>query len=203
VPSSSGALLSSTFRIEPSKVMNIMLTSPKTADELLEDKAALVLSDQWRDCTKQQMIFLTEYLFGADPGNTLAATTVAYPEASKESQKCMQYQVIRAQAVVAVLEFWKWRDERGCLLEIAKVQLKAAEPGSNAAQGFAAQIERLTVGIKSGRRTAAEPTPPAEAEPQIPKGSTALRDADGILKGYKTADDEYVQLPSIVEVSGD
>lgn len=170
----------------------------KTAEVDTADRTALILSDQWRDCTDQQRVFITEYLFGAEAGNTLAAAKVAYPKATEDSQKCMQYEVIRSQGVVAVLEFWKWRDERAQILELAKAQFKAAPVGSVAAKDLLAQIERLTIGApKLGRRSKpADDAPTAKAEPQVPADALATwyHKGTGVVVGYRDKDGKDVQL---------
>lgn len=179
------------------------MTTTPIAEQILESKAELILSKQWMDCTDQQRIFVSEFISNGE--KAFEATKVAYPDAKPESQKVMQYQILRSSAVAAALELWTWlgRGAQTQMITLMSVQLKAAEPGSVAAEKFTAQLERLTIGApKPGRRAADDETMPnSKTEPQVPEGATKLYHKDtGELLGYKTVEGDYVQLPSPVEV---
>jgi hypothetical protein len=111
---------------------------------------ALVTSQPWRRLTRQQRVWVAEFIL--NNGDAIGATRRAYPKAKAKSQKCMSYQVAQAPAVVEALEFLREQDARGRMIEIVRAQLRAAEPGSVAAAQFATQLERLVLGIKMGRR---------------------------------------------------
>lgn len=145
-------------------------------------------------------------------GDLQAAADAAYPSAKDTSRHSLRYQTIRSQAVADVLEIWKWRDTdpaRAKLIQIVEAQLAVAEVGSTAAAKFTVQLERLTVGLKGTNAAhfvdplAPEPedeTPKAvtQAPRSVPDGCTPLVDKGGVVRGYKTPDGRYVQLPEMV-----
>jgi hypothetical protein len=138
------------------------------------DIEAITNTREWRALTPKQCAFVTDFLTTGDAPHALVA---AYPNAAETSRRSLQSQVLHAQAVVDILEIWKWRDSREALISICREQLKAAPKGSTAASSLTVQIERLELGIqgtnKAHFRGPAEPiaetTPPVETGTADPK----------------------------------
>jgi hypothetical protein len=167
---------------------------------------------EWRALTPKQRAFLTVAL---TTGDAKQATLKAYPTVTSDAcRRSLQSQVLHSLAVTDFLEIWKWRNSREALLAVCRENLKAAPPGSTAASSLTVQIERLELGIQGSNKahfkgpasTAAtehkDPQAPIEnvATSRVPVGATPLVDDQGIVRGYRTAENEYVQL-SDVEVS--
>jgi hypothetical protein len=158
-----------------------------------EELAALKTTREFRAATKQQRLFVLDFL---TTGNAQHAMAEAYPKATGQSRRALQWQVLNSQSVVDLLEIWKWRDTdhaRDHLLEIVLAQLAASEPGSTAASTFAVQLERLTIGVKGTNkahfkdpdaRSTQDPVPPVEtaAAPKFWIGQRVTeRDSAGVL----------------------
>jgi hypothetical protein len=172
-----------------------------------EELAALKTTREWRAATKQQRIFLLNFL---TTGDAKSALLEAYPSAGIKSRRALQWQVLRAQAVVNILEIWKWRSPREALIAILKEQLKAAVIGSTAAKDFTVQLERLLIGIQGTNKahfqdpaddtdepSTDETSPPADgsADKRIPEGAQVWYDNNtGACIGYRTADGKDVKL---------
>jgi hypothetical protein len=166
-------------------------------------------SHEWRALSPARKVWVAEFIVGSD---AFAATRKAYPKAKDKSARCMTYQLRKNPEIVAALEFYQGGLNREMLISEVRAQLRAAEPGSIAAAQFATQLERLTLGITLGRRkhddddadndskpTVKTPKPGASSS-RVPAGATALADKNGVIRGYRTATGEYVQLAD-VEVS--
>ena len=178
-----------------------------TPDEL----EVVTKSREFRACSDQQKAFVLDLL---TTGNPRHALEVAYPRAAVASRRSLQAQVLRAEAVVNVLELWKWRDTenaRASLIAIVREQLRAAGNRECGRARLATQLERLILGINMGRRpivdeAAGEPQPTEQAvkddipASRVPASARPLVDAQGVVRGYRTAAGEYVQLAE-VEVS--
>jgi hypothetical protein len=149
---------------------------------------------EWSHLTPKQAAFVSDFLTTGDAAH---AMTVAYPTTTVLSRRAFQWQVLRAQAIVEVLEIWKWRSPREALIAIVKEQQKAAPKGSVAAKDFTVQLERLLLGVKGSNKShfqdpdapALEPVPPVEkgsADKRIPEGAQVWYDnATGAALGYR------------------
>jgi len=150
-------------------------------------------SHEFRALSTQQRVFVQVLL---TTGDAKAATIQAYPKVSSDaSRRSLQWQVLRAEAAQNFIEVWKWRDTpsaRAQLIQICRTQLAACETGSVASQRYAAELARITLGLKPGRRALEDEDPDEPGEPQPPEtGAVALaftvgmrvteRDAAGIV----------------------
>lgn len=133
------------------------------------DLEVVTKTREWNRLTPQQRVFVTRFL---TTGDAKSAMLEAYPKAGIKSRRALQWQVLRARAVVDILETWKFRDTesaRRALLPICQQQLRAAKEGSQAAASLTIQIERLTVGIAGTNKSHfREPDEPSTEEPQPP-----------------------------------
>lgn len=114
----------------------------------IDEFAALRVSPPFRRMTPQQQTWLIEYL---KTGSLHGATKLAYPGASENSQRAMPYQILKSEAVIESLDWFRFRDaetSRQALVDIVRKQLDAAEPGSVSAQRLCAQLQSLTIGSK-------------------------------------------------------
>jgi hypothetical protein len=137
-----------------------------------EEFADLKASAPFRRMTGPQQAWLLEYL---RTGNIHAATRAAYPDAKSQSQATMGYQIQRSNAVRECLDWYRFRDaesSRQSLIDIVRMQLEAAEPGSVSAQRLCSQLQSLTIGAKA-----------AAPEPEEPTHTQGSKVGDIILQG--------------------
>jgi hypothetical protein len=165
------------------------------ANAVSTEFADLKASAPFRRMTGPQQAWLLEYL---RTGSIHAATRAAYRDAKNSSQATMAYQIQKSQAILDCLDWYRFRDatsSRQALIDLVRKQLDAAEPGSVSAQRLCSQLQSLTLGAK----TAPEPETPRPALPdsKVPTGATPLVDGNGVVRGYRTADGQYVQLASV------
>jgi phage terminase small subunit len=123
---------------------------------LLEQSAA------WRDLTKQQQLWVLDFLVS---GSALSATKAAYHASSDVNARVMGYELRKNKSIVAALDVaaGKVKTDRDILIETVQEQLKFAEKGSIAAAKLTVQLERLQIGIKAGRHEVPEPDEPSPA----------------------------------------
>ena len=184
------------------------IIEPGTAADL----EVITKTREWTHLTPQQRVFVMDFL---TTGNAQHALVKAYPKATVKSRRSLQWQVLRAQAVVDILEIWKWRDSREALIAIIKQQLKSAEPGSVSAKDFTVQLERLLLGVKGSNKAhfketdedpndaPLEPTPPVEQSAAAPKfwigQRVTERGPDGVIHVGIVKALDASGLPSEVE----
>ena len=147
----------------------------------------------------------------ANGGDIKHATATAFNCASEENARILSYKIQKQlQPVFDLLYGRDDREVRAELIALAKKQLAACEPGSVASQRFLSQIERLSLGgamaepkqvpdakAKKGKPSAKTPKVLSAPESRVPEGCAALRDAQGIVKGYRTPGGEYGRLSEV------
>jgi hypothetical protein len=187
--------------------------------------AELEARAEWQILTPKQQAFLRAYVqSGVTTGtyDALAAVRTAYPTVDKNA-KIFSSEILANPKIdrILCLHFgWTEHDKQAKanaqhrksikqLLRAIRFQLKHAEPGSIAAQRLTSQWRSALLGLTPDD---AEPAPEnskpqvidagtcaAPSTSRVPVGATPLVDAAGIVRGYKTADGEYVQS-AVVEV---
>jgi hypothetical protein len=156
----------------------------------------------WLSLTAKQKAWTVAMLA---TGDSVLSTRLSYDCASVRQAEIMAREIRnmpairRAMAVISRQPIPTVEPEperiRNRLIAAVRKHLRAAEPGSVAAAKFAAQLERLLLGVKTGRRVLDESETEDELKSQIPKGATAWYDkTTGVVIGYRTADGKDVQL---------
>src|ERR1700680_3246574 len=180
-----------------------MLAVTSTETQSPEAWTRLESSPQWRALTDSQRIWVTQFLA---TGNALSATRAGYKTKSEANNRVLSYELAKNKSIVAALDVATGKiipvkSEREILIETVRKQLRAAEKGSIAASKFTAQLERLQLGGKSDEVESdtgeAPKTSASDSTSRVPAGATALADISGVVRGYRTADGQYVQLADV------
>jgi hypothetical protein len=185
------------------------MDKPKmTALELTQTREFSVLS------VRQGIWVLSYVQHFLDTGicDPMPPTKMAYKCKSDETARSFGYQVQANPKIRLVLHRFFGdnsqhaiaKTDRERLIATIRKQLRAAEPGSIAASRFVAQLERLLLGESDqperAKDSQIEIDSTSAPNSRIPEGATPLADENGVVRGYKTADSQYVRLCD-VEVS--
>lgn len=155
---------------------------------------AITETKPWQALTPSQRAWCLAWITNGH--DALAATALAY---SPKSARTMQYEVKQHPTVVAFLELYRVLTQGAPSREeqIAGVLATIREAPAYAQDGARRLLAQLT-GVIQDTKTEASPaaSPAVDGEPpkRVPAGATALADKDGLVRGYRTADGQYVQL---------
>jgi len=162
---------------------------------------AIQASKPWLALTPQQQIWCLRWLTNGH--DYIDAVRWAYPLAKEKSRVPMSHEVRQHKNVLRFFEFYKVlttgapsREEQiaDVLADIWEVPDYQKVP----ARRLLAQL--TGVALPHNKRKPIEPESESDQETptdRIPDGAVALRDHEGIVRGYKTASGEYVQLPTL------
>jgi hypothetical protein len=171
--------------------------------------AALQASPEYIACSPKMQVWLTTLI--TNGFQYTDATVAAYPTCkSRETARVFSHAIRHWPKIQAALNLYLNKSEREILLDKVRNAIRNAEAGSIAEQRLLAQEERLLFGGTPDAEDDNEPTTEnpkpqtidcgvtaAPATSRVPVGATPLVDAEGVVRGYRTADGQYVQLADV------
>ncbi|MBZ5662393.1 MAG: hypothetical protein LAO08_18480 [Acidobacteriia bacterium] len=152
------------------------------------------LSPEFAACTAKQQAFLLALIETQD---FTKAVLAAYGSKNARQAQIFSYAVREVASVKAALNVYLGKSPLDVLYEEVVSNLKHAEPGSVAASRFLAQKERLLLGLAPAKDDDEVETPRPATDSRIPTGAMPLVDSSGVVRGYRTADGQYVQLANV------
>ncbi len=161
--------------------------------------------------TPKMRKFVLAYVRGfIDAGkfDALAAAKVAYVCKSDQTARCIGYQLLaNPKIVLAVNQFFGLSQKEGFLRRLERaIYDKDITIAQVRALELTAQANGWTTGLprhqdlrvkppKSGAKNSK--VTPADPLARVPEGATPLVDKAGVLRGYRTAEGQYVPLADI------
>jgi hypothetical protein len=179
-----------------------------------------VLSERFRVLTPRQQVFVLAYLGN---GDALASVQRAFKCTNERSANIRSYAVLANKRVADCIAEFLGKSELEIQIDALRRELRKSKPGSYNRARFLSMYLRLT-GLLTEAEAAAEEKAEAElvakpkrsvgrprkdsqplftdvpntsSQSRVPAGATRLVDASGAVKGYRTAEGQYVQLAEI------
>ena len=164
-------------------------------------------SERYRALTDRQKTFVTEYLAS---GDAVKSVREAYRCKSVQTARVMTYQLLQHPRVADCIAELKGKNERDIQIEGLRRDLWKCRPGGYERARFLSMYLQLTGLLKPPTETELRPASPAKKSraknskvvpadsfARVPEGATPYADKDGVVRGYRTVDNKWVQLADV------
>lgn len=154
-------------------------------------------SPEFRACTDKMQRWLLAVI--ETDGDYTKATLTAYECKSPRQAQIFSYAVRDVPRVKAALDLYLGKTPLDVLLEEVNDGIRHADRHTVSYQRLCAQKERLLRQILGLAPVKDDdepeiPRPAGQQDSRVPAGATPLIDGNGVVRGYRTADGQYVQL---------
>jgi hypothetical protein len=148
-------------------------------------------SKEFLALTDKQRVWVDAFVDSQDAGQ---ATRTAYGDQTDSAYRAMLTRKVETSPrVLAALDLFYGRSPKEKFLRDLQLDIKRAK---GVAKIEARRLFAKIAGL-DGSPDSAVPVPPV-LRSRVPAGATALADENGVVRGYRTADGEYVRLAEVV-----